>query len=618
MLETCLARVLKENGGVAGAAFLVSEKYLLTCAHVVNCVFGRDGNSPNKPDDQFSVAFPCSTSPAIKVKVHDWHSANAQHDSLSDIAILEILDTVPAECRPGVLFRTNENLRDQNFYAHGFPKDSSAAERLTEGRVIAALATNKWLQVVATSESTGHSIQPGFSGAPAWGDEVQGIIGMIVSYDVDKEKREGFIIPTHLLVEAWPELKNLGKFNLYNDAVYSSKFIYPVELSHLMKILLSTTVKQSIVYYYFNMLAPDSSHEPTDYSSNSFLGALEVLAKKDPQSSERASLFEFLEYCQPEVEKHASAELLKKLFDWKSDVAKRLDIDLDEIHKRCSQGKVEQVKVSTPFLTIRIEQEQRPEISKDDKKFKLSIWKYSNNAYHSLMIEHSYYYRNTLEKTISKFLDEAVAQFDYTEQNLVIEFIIPLFLFDWNVNLLPAGPMNEPLGTLRPVVIRSWERNYAKSFSHVRKRVLDKWSSCPKKITEKNIYCLLDENKCPKQLLGELKDDFLFFIVMVNFASKEKSTNIHQLFTSALTAGISFSIWPLNTCADPQQANKILKEIVCSSDIEELPHKLKKIRENNEKEKTALKNPLLSNIMMLWDNPERVPPEDSFNPSNDL
>jgi len=48
-LEPSIVRIRKSNGTVVGAGFLVQEKYVLTCAHVVAQALGISLYTPEKP-----------------------------------------------------------------------------------------------------------------------------------------------------------------------------------------------------------------------------------------------------------------------------------------------------------------------------------------------------------------------------------------------------------------------------------------------------------------------------------------------------------------------------------------------------------------------------------------
>ncbi|SEH04435.1 trypsin-like serine peptidase [Candidatus Venteria ishoeyi] len=97
MLDHCIARVWKKGGGIAGTAFLVTEKHLLTCAHVVNFVFGKEKNYTDKPTDSFEVDFPYFGKSKIRVKVRNdlWYPLPLEPSSQSDIAVLEVQNELP-------------------------------------------------------------------------------------------------------------------------------------------------------------------------------------------------------------------------------------------------------------------------------------------------------------------------------------------------------------------------------------------------------------------------------------------------------------------------------------------------------------------------------------------
>jgi len=56
-------------------------------------------------------------------------------------------------------------------------------------------------------KAQGHPVQPGFSGAPIWDEQVEGVVGMAVAADKKRdETKTAFMIPTSILTSAWGEL----------------------------------------------------------------------------------------------------------------------------------------------------------------------------------------------------------------------------------------------------------------------------------------------------------------------------------------------------------------------------------------------------------------------------
>jgi hypothetical protein len=62
-----------------------------------------------------------------------------------------------------------------------------------------------WVQLNGVNE-TGYFAKPGFSGSPVWDEFEKGVVGITVGRDREEKVRVAFVIPTELLVEAWPSL----------------------------------------------------------------------------------------------------------------------------------------------------------------------------------------------------------------------------------------------------------------------------------------------------------------------------------------------------------------------------------------------------------------------------
>ena len=95
-LTASIVRFFTAQDEVVGTGFLVSTKYIVTCAHVVNQALERDEESVEQPiDEKVSLDFPCSF-PQRKYAAHvvSWHPPQPLLSlyvmSVRDIAILEL------------------------------------------------------------------------------------------------------------------------------------------------------------------------------------------------------------------------------------------------------------------------------------------------------------------------------------------------------------------------------------------------------------------------------------------------------------------------------------------------------------------------------------------------
>ncbi|OUC15331.1 MAG: hypothetical protein B0A82_07555 [Alkalinema sp. CACIAM 70d] len=189
--KKAIARIYSAPNQVVGVGFLVADRYVLTCAHVVNaCGVPQD----NPIGSTLSLAFPFSTGEQLYTAEVIGHEL--QGDCGSDYAVLR-LDTVlaipPIDLE--TFIRTESPVGLQAF---GFPKGDQAGRNLiAESR--GTIAPGDWEQIEDTKQP-GLAVEEGFSGAPVWCPSVSTFVGMIVARDKRREAAKvGFMIPTQKL-----------------------------------------------------------------------------------------------------------------------------------------------------------------------------------------------------------------------------------------------------------------------------------------------------------------------------------------------------------------------------------------------------------------------------------
>ncbi|NET61063.1 MAG: trypsin-like peptidase domain-containing protein [Symploca sp. SIO2E6] len=232
-LTSAIARIRQANGRVVGAGFLVSDKYILTCSHVINVALGRQINAPDEPHQEVCLDFPLVTSRKMfRGRVVRWISVQPSSSILpetgADIALLELESPLPEKAQPVRLVQA-ENLWKHPFQIFGFP-EGQAVGVWTDGIISNPQANGRvQIEVIRT---TAYPIEPGFSGSPVWDEQLDGVVGMTVAIDSRRsEVRAAFIIPTTQLVNACPELKEqvidrpILEVGGYNSANNSNKEI---------------------------------------------------------------------------------------------------------------------------------------------------------------------------------------------------------------------------------------------------------------------------------------------------------------------------------------------------------------------------------------------------------
>ena len=200
LLEPALVRIKMANTVVVGAGFLVPQRRILTCAHVVNVALGRGENEADRPTRPVSVDFLfAAPRRTLSARVRNWVPAHS--DGGGDIALLELENDVPDGAQPVQLVGA-ANASGHVFWACGFP-DGHPGGYWTDGRIVRAQGTG--LIQIEIPKLTGAAVERGFSGTAVWDHQLEGVVGMVATYDLAMERRTAFIIPTESLSEVLPE-----------------------------------------------------------------------------------------------------------------------------------------------------------------------------------------------------------------------------------------------------------------------------------------------------------------------------------------------------------------------------------------------------------------------------
>ncbi len=204
LLESSVVRIYSNGGKVVGAGFLVSPKYILTCAHVVADALGLSRAIVEKPEQAVSLDFPIvAAKQFFKARVVFWRPIHPD-EFAEDIAGLELESSPPDAVKPAQLV-TSEDLWGHPFRVLGFPlKQPNGA--WASGELRAGIG-NGWVQLEDVKQQ-GYALEPGFSGAPIWDEKLVGIAGMAVAAEIARpDAKAAFMIPTKVLCEAWSELQ---------------------------------------------------------------------------------------------------------------------------------------------------------------------------------------------------------------------------------------------------------------------------------------------------------------------------------------------------------------------------------------------------------------------------
>jgi uncharacterized delta-60 repeat protein len=190
LLDKSIARIRAPRGKVVGAAFLAAPDRLLTCWHVA---------CQAVENDRLRLDFP-TVAPGQMLSAR-----LEKHDEAADLALLRLEEPAP-ESSLSIRLVVEQDL--SCFWGHpcrafGFPSGYDSGV-WAEGRLQAAIGDSGWLQLSDLCQS-GYFVQTGFSGAPLWDEELNGVVGMIAA--ADPAVRAAFCIPAAQLLDFCPDLR---------------------------------------------------------------------------------------------------------------------------------------------------------------------------------------------------------------------------------------------------------------------------------------------------------------------------------------------------------------------------------------------------------------------------
>ncbi len=193
-LNAALARIHTADGRIVGAGFLVGARHVLTCAHVVRQALALSDGAAPQPTDRVHLRFPLLDAElTLTATVARW-------DATLDIAGLILAEPPPAAAP--VRLAASDDLWEHRFGALGFP--ARYDDGVWTSGVLRGRTANGRIQIDGKADP-GYWIKPGFSGTAIWDTELDAVVGMAVTADMDAEVKAAYMIPARALLAAWPD-----------------------------------------------------------------------------------------------------------------------------------------------------------------------------------------------------------------------------------------------------------------------------------------------------------------------------------------------------------------------------------------------------------------------------
>ncbi|MGD0068495.1 MAG: serine protease, partial [Streptosporangiaceae bacterium] len=206
--EGFTVRILGSDGNVGGLGALVGERQVVTCAHVINAVLGREqrAHSQPEPEAEVLVDFPLlDDNRPVRATVVVWLPPADPRGMGDDVAGLVIGGDLPSEAIAARLAvepaRAGHQVR-----VFGYPGAPVRPDGGWVSATVRGALGNGRLQIDSSQDSA-LKVQPGFSGSALYDDGSGRIMGLLAAAPIGvSPERDSYAISADRLRLSWPEI----------------------------------------------------------------------------------------------------------------------------------------------------------------------------------------------------------------------------------------------------------------------------------------------------------------------------------------------------------------------------------------------------------------------------
>jgi Ca-activated chloride channel homolog len=205
----------RHSGKVVGVGFLVDSRHILTCAHVVNVVLGRESDDQDQPDErveieaEFALVEGRLTRLATVVRWVPPAAAGTRPTRACDIAGLELLraETPPRGAMGRKLVKPKAHSRVEVYgYPANPPRDNGG---WVTGHLLREV--DNGLVQIDGDLAAALRAQPGYSGSPVIDTRTGRAAGMLTSASIRDGQRDSYAVTSTQLRALWPEAVGLTR-----------------------------------------------------------------------------------------------------------------------------------------------------------------------------------------------------------------------------------------------------------------------------------------------------------------------------------------------------------------------------------------------------------------------
>jgi vWA-MoxR associated protein C-terminal domain/Trypsin-like peptidase domain/vWA-MoxR associated protein middle region (VMAP-M) 1 len=567
---------------VIGAGFLISDRHLLTCAHVLPTAL-------ELPERSVEFDFPLlAPGQRVQATVVFWQPENPGQLG-EDIAVLEVSPmTLPSGAQSVRLILADEPW-GHTFRTFGFPKkldDGVWVEGVLKQRQAA-----QWVQM-EDIKAQGYAIEPGFSGAPVWDETLGGVVGMVVAAEDEREEaKAAFMIPSTVLGQAWKGLAYVT----------------------LLDILTPHTA--SIID---NLAVAYSKACPEGWPRAFPVTLPEKISELDDMQPDQKGYSPALKFVAALVSDcRTFPQLSQDLQKW----AEKQNSEFSNILEQAREVERANKKSKNSYLMMVVERSR----ATNGDCYTVKAWIIPDGQVYKrqsvtgaiplkipggIAEAENTFTCAELQSLLSAFLDESGKQRPL--KNLTIELFLPAELLHEPVDhwVMDGSYLDEPIGAQYHLVIRSSERLHPRYCSRYGDLWENKWEEMPRPGETLAIdRLILGDNANLNELSQQLKKPKIMGLKLFQEPLRvgEKST-----FAALLAAAAPVAIWLRQPLPDIDQSTTIDDLLECC------PHGLSEVVKEQRGQAFSSKDSrepdshIGEHLALLWEDFDRLPPDLDF------
>jgi hypothetical protein len=586
---------------VVGGGFLIFDQYIVTCAHVVADALKIDHITQDKPLGLIKLDFPFlveENKPKFEANIILWKPrSNSDYSYGEDIAVLELSKKLPTT---NVTFQLSlADTTNHQFSVLGFPKGRDQGV-ITKGKLLGTVGSGL-VQIEVPNQSSFY-IEPGFSGAPVWDEELVSFVGIVVSSELckysnntvrkpadelRKDIKIAYMIPAKVLVETWSFLS----------------------LIQVLTANLDTATIQTAYKYYGNAHGLVNSHQTT---VEGIIKDLYDLDKRNLDSNIKFNrnhhTTKFIKYLITNNHIHQIHQT--KLEDLKKWGRNNIE-DFDKLIQDVNQQYQNTDTKLESYILIKI----KP-LNKENEEFSINAWVIPNiqNNEHCRKIDvsdcpdDSFTLKKIEENLFSSLLEKMPCELGI--QKKFVFFLPPEYLHHpvekWKINITGLKHRKEEcfVGEKYPVIVRDVDR-LEKQYKNVHKsNWIDKWQRL-ENITCNNFQKLHEYDEKRFSLLMNQAIGVILNIFDEN--NKNDTEKITKIFNSLKSNAVPIAICHRDkiTLEQEEYERRVDNELQCC--IHTLPNHV--MKQYVDFFLHGNKYLFANNVFLIYENPHILPPD---------